>query len=438
MDVSVFGLGYVGTVCAACLSRRGHQIVGCDVQRHKVAAINNGISPIEEPGLPALIKESREVGRLTATTDPAEAVRNSMLTFVCVGTPSNGDGSINLSYLKAVCKEIGESIAKLGRPHTVVIRSTVLPEALDQELLPLLEESVGANSSELLRFCVNPEFMRESSAVTDFDNPPMIVIGESQPGAGDALVALYEGIETPIFRMGLKEAVMVKYASNIFHALKIIFGNEIGALCQSMGIDSHQVMEVFCQDRQLNISHRYLKPGYAYGGSCLPKDLRAMLYVSRQRNVETTALSTIERSNQSHIEQCLRTVLSNGARKIGVLGLSFKDDTDDLRESPTVEIVERLIGKGFTVRIHDKDVSASRIFGSNLTFIQQHLPHVASLMCSTPEETIRDSEVILLAKPSRLYAQIAESLRPNQTLVDLVRFFNPKEFTACRYISLVG
>jgi GDP-mannose 6-dehydrogenase len=231
---------------------------------------------------------------------------------------------------------------------------------------------------------------------------------------------------------------MVKYACNIFHALKIVFGNEIGMLCEAFGIDSHQVMDVFCQDKQLNISHRYLKPGYAYGGSCLPKDLRAMLNFGRLYNIETAMLTAIHRSNQLHIEKAVQTVLSTGARKVGVLGLSFKDNTDDLRESPTVEIIERLIGKGLVIRIHDKDVATSRIFGSNLNFIRQHLPHIATLMVTNQEEIIQDSELVLVAKPSKLYKDVPEHLSANQTLVDLVRFFNPNEVTICKYISIVG
>lgn len=438
MDVSIFGLGYVGAVCAGCLSQMGNHVTGCDIQTHKVDAINHGQSPVEEPRLAALIKEGHESGRLIAVTDAVEAVRGTTISLVCVGTPSKDDGNINLSYLQTVCEEIGQAIGEIGRPHTVVIRSTVLPGAIEEVIIPLLKESAGVGTEEKLHICVNPEFLREGSAVADFYQPPMVVIGEDKPNDANTLVGLYEGIDAPIFRTGVKEAVMVKYACNIFHAVKIIFGNEIGSLCRSAGIDSHQVMDVFCQDRQLNISERYLKPGYAYGGSCLSKDLKAMLYFGRQKGIQTAMLSSIEGSNKSHIECCIQTVLAAGGRRIGVLGLSFKDDTDDLRESPTVEIVERLIGKGLEVRIHDKDVTTSKIFGSNLSFIQQHLPHIASLMRPTPLEVIRDAEIVLLAKPSRLYADIEKYLAAEQVLVDLIRFFEPSKFAACRYIGLVG
>jgi len=426
MDVSVFGLGYVGVVCAACLAKRGHRIVGCDVQDIKVDAINGGTSPIQEPGLETLIKEGKKAGRLWATLDAAEAVKNSTISLICVGTPSRSDGDIDLSFLVKVCEQIGGIVADFGRPHT------------DEVIIPAIAKSMGAKDKKLVRLCVNPEFLREGTAIADFDHPPMIVVGEAEEGAGDDLVALYEGIGGPLFRVGLKEAVAVKYACNIFHAMKIIFGNEIGALCQAEGIDSHKVMDVFCQDKHLNISARYLKPGYAYGGSCLPKDLRAALCLGRKGNVETPLLRAIGQSNKLHIERCVQTVLSLRSRRIGVLGLSFKDDTDDLRESPTVEIAESLIGKGMEVAIHDKDVASTRIYGSNLTFIQQRLPHLASLMCQTPEEVIEQAEVVLLAKPSKLYADIETHLKSDQVLVDLVRFFDPGKFTACRYVGLVG
>lgn len=438
MDISIFGLGYVGTVCAACLSQRGHYVIGCDVQDHKVKAINKGKNPIEEPHLAELIKQGYDAGRLSATKDATEAVSNSTLSLICVGTPSEIDGGINLSYLKMVCGHIGKIIRELKRQHTVVIRSTVLPESLEKIIIPLLKDAVGTQADEHLCICVNPEFLREGTAIADFENPPMIIIGEDKHNDGDALVELYDGIQSPVFRLGVKEAVMVKYACNIFHALKIIFGNEIGQLCQAGGIDSHQVMNIFCQDKQLNISHRYLKPGYAYGGSCLPKDLRAMLNFGRQHDVETAVLTAIQRSNQLHIAKIIQTILSTGSRKIGVLGLSFKDNTDDVRESPTVEIVERLIGKGLEVRIHDKDVATSRIFGSNLNFIQQHLPHIANLMVSSPDQIVRDSEVILLAKPSKSYINIHKDISANQTLIDMVRLFSPGEVSTCQYISLVG
>jgi GDP-mannose 6-dehydrogenase len=407
------------------------------VQSLKIDAINNGTSPIQEPGLAELIQHGYQTKLFTATTDIDTALRKTEISLVCVGTPSQSDGEIDLTYLKGVCQQIGRVIAHLNRPHTVVIRSTVLPDALDRVIVPALREAAG-DKAPLLKICANPEFLREGSAISDFDRPPMIVIGEQQEGDGEALVRMYAGINAPIFHVGLKEAFMIKYACNIFHALKISFGNEIGQLCQAEGIDSHTVMQVFCEDRDANISPRYLKPGFAYGGSCLPKDLRAMLSFGRTHNIDTPMLASIGRSNSQHIEKCVQAVLATGARRVGVLGLSFKDDTDDLRESPTVEIVERLIGKGLEVTVHDKDVDASRIFGRNLSYVQQHLPHIASLLKPTVEEVVRSSQAVLLAKPSRQYAEAQKLLTKEQVLVDFVRYFSPKTFDACKYVGIVG
>jgi len=438
MDISIFGLGYVGAVCAACLVRRGHAVIGCDVQDNKVGAINDGSSPIQEPGLSELMRQGHEAGLLSATLDAGQAVARSGISLICVGTPGRPNGDIETKYLLGVCKRIGQIVKDLDRPHSVVIRSTILPDYLDEEVIPALREAAGPRFDELLRVCVNPEFLREGSAIADFESPPLILIGERRPGDGDVLAEMYQGVKAQIVRTGIKEAVMVKYACNIFHALKIIFGNEIGSLCQAGGIDSHQVMDAFCQDRQLNISHRYLKPGYAFGGSCLPKDLKAMLHFARRRDIESPMLAGIAASNKRHIERCVQAILATGARQVAVLGLSFKDDTDDLRQSPTVEIVERLLGKGVEVRIHDSDVSASRIFGSNLSFIQEHLPHLARLIRPTVAEALQGAQAVVLAKPSKAYRNVEELLVPEQTLLDLIRLFDPKTFSACRYVGLVG
>ncbi len=436
MDIAIFGLGYVGTVCAACLAGREHRVVGCDVQDQKVDCVNAGRSPIAEPGLGELIRRVRDSGLLSACTDPAAAVAGAEVSLVCVGTPSMPTGEIDLDCLLGVCRQIAEAVAgnASAKPHTLAIRSTVLPTAIIEHVLPLLTEIAG----QRIRLCVNPEFLREGSAIADFNHPPMVVIGEANPGDGDALAEMYNGIDAPLFRMGLGEAVMVKYASNAFHATKIVFANEIGRLCQAADVDSHQVMDVFCRDEQLNISPRYLRPGQAFGGSCLPKDLRAMTHLAKQRDVDAPLLASIGRSNELHIHRCVEAVLGTGQRNVAVLGLSFKDDTDDLRESPTVEIVERLIGKGMSVRIHDKDVAAGELVGANLTFTRQHLPHLASLLEPTVEKTIENADVIVVAKSSGLYRNVANLVRPDQILIDLVRLFDPPTFKACRYIGLVG
>ena len=434
MNISIFGLGYVGAVTAGCLARRGHRVIGCDIQASKVDAINRGISPIREPGLDTLLADVHQQKLIAATQDVEKAVENSSISLVCVGTPSRSDGSVNTEYLESVSQHIAGAVARLKRQHTMVIRSTVLPDLLDSRIL----RPLAMQAASWLHICTNPEFLREGTALDDFDRPPMIIVGERQPGDGDELVRMYQGLDAPLYRMGIKEAALVKYASNMFHALKIVFGNEIGALCQAASIDSHEVMNVFCADNQLNISPRYLRPGFAYGGSCLPKDLRAILHFGRMKNVATPVLSAIELSNRSHIERCIQAILDTRARRIAMLGLSFKENTDDLRESPTIEIVERLIGKGLQVLIHDQDVAAGQLFGGNLTFVQQHLPHVATLMRDTPEEVIRSSDTIVISKPSHCYADIAQLVSRNQTVVDVVRFLKPAEFTACHYVGLSG
>jgi GDP-mannose 6-dehydrogenase len=436
LKIAIFGLGYVGTVTAACLSKAGHTVIGCDVQGDKVAALNNFVSPVQEPGLHELIAGAKGTGRLSGTMDVMEAVSGSQISFVCVGTPSDEHGNVNTRYLVSACREIGESVRRLNRTHTVVIRSTVLPEQLLNDVVPCLIEA--GQDSDLLRICGHPEFLREGTAIRDFDDPPMIVVGERRPGDGDDLVELYRDSKAPLFRLGLKEASMIKYSCNIFHALKVVFGNEIGQLCQAMGVDSHQVMRVFCQDRQLNISPAYLVPGGPFGGSCLPKDLRAALAFGRKMHVDSRLLTSIAESNRLHIERCIDAILSTKQQNIGVLGVSFKPDTDDLRESPTVEIIERLVGKGKHIVLHDEEVASNRIFGSNLTYIRQHLPHLATLMRDDPDQVIRESTTVVIAKSSKGYAHAANTMRAEQTLVDLVRLVNPGEFKACRLIGLVG
>lgn len=435
MNISIFGLGYVGSVCAGCLSGRGHQVTACDVQRSKVDAINAGVSPICEPGLEALIRAGRETGRLVATTDTRQALAKSELSLLCVGTPSRSDGSVDTSSLERVCQDIRDAVKASGVPHTVVVRSTVAPDAFHARLLPLLTEG---GTDGLVRVCCNPEFLRESTAVSDFENPPLIVIGEHRPGNGDRLVAMYEGYAAPLRRMAISEALMVKYASNAFHALKIAFANEIGSLCQALEADSHEVMSAFCEERQLNISHRYLKPGGAFGGSCLPKDLRALQALGRSAQVNTPLLSAASESNRQLIERSIAAIVASGLKRVGFLGLSFKDDTDDLRESPTLEIVERLVGKGFAVSIHDKDVASSRIFGSNLGYVDQHVPHLASLLRPTMDEVLAGSDLVVLAKPSQVYRGVAERLRPGQQLLDLIRFLPRNGAEVANVRGLVG
>jgi GDP-mannose 6-dehydrogenase len=423
MNITVFGLGYVGCVTAACLARFGHNVVGVDVNPEKVRSINSGNSPITEPNLTQLISSGVSAGKIGATGDVAFAMEHADLALICVGTPSNQDGSLNLEFVERVCRDIGLALKNARKFIAVVVRSTMLPGVATESLIPILEYQSGKRAGIDFGFCVNPEFLREGSAIADFKEPPYTLIGQFDQRSGDLLTGLYSDLDAPVYRVSLGAAEMIKYASNTFHAIKVVFANEIGSLCQIHGVDSHEVMDVFVQDKKLNISDRYLRPGFAFGGSCLPKDLRALLHASRQHSLQLPALEAILPSNRLQIERVLQTLLNNGTRKVGMIGLSFKADTDDLRESPAVELAERMIGKGLELRIYDREVSLSRLHGSNRAYIEQAIPHIASLIQSSLEETVEPSEAIVVTKrPSNSdYKSMVNLLRADQWLLDLVR-----------------
>ena len=423
MRIAVFGLGYVGCVTAACLTREGHAVVGVDVQPVKVEAICAGKSPIVEPGLDDLIAAGVQSGRLTATHDAVSAIQPADLAIVCVGTPSRENGSLDLTYLERVCRDIGSALAQKDDHLVVVIRSTLLPGSAETYLLPLLEQTSGKQAGRDFGFCVNPEFLREGTAIADFDQPPYTVIGELDEASGERTAALYTKVNAPLYRLPLGAAEMVKYASNAFHALKVVFANEIGNLCQVYGLDSHQVMDVFVQDTKLNLSKSYLKPGFAFGGSCLGKDMRALLHSARQNDVRLPVLEAVLPSNQLQVEKVLGMLLKNSERRIGIIGLSFKPDTDDLRESPAVELTERLIGKGFDVQIYDREVTLSRLHGSNRAFIDQVLPHVGLLLHDNLAEIVNTSETLVITKrlAHHEYEVLQQRLQPHHTVIDLVR-----------------
>ena len=423
MKIAIFGLGYVGCVTAACFAREGHDVLGVDVQPMKVDAIRAGDSPIVEPGLAALIGAGVQSGRLDATTDAAYAIQHADIAILCVGTPSQENGSLDLTYLERVCRDIGRALASKDKYTVIVVRSTLLPGSAQERLLPLLESTSGKQVGRDFGFCVNPEFLREGSAIADFEQPPFTVIGEYDARSGEQTAGLYDNVNAPLYRVPLGAAEMVKYASNAFHALKITFANEIGNLCQSYGIDSHQVMDVFVQDTKLNLSKYYLKPGFAFGGSCLGKDMRALLHAARQNDLRLPVLESVLPSNQLQVEKVLNMLLRNEDRRVGIIGLSFKPDTDDLRESPAVELTERLIGKGFDVQIYDREVMLSRLHGSNRAFIDQVLPHVSSLLQDNLEETVAASQTIVVTKriSDKEYATLQSVLQPSHTLIDLVR-----------------
>lgn len=420
MNISVFGLGYVGAVSGACLAELGHQIIGVDVDDFKVTMINDGNSPIVEDLIAELTNEVVSAGRFRATTDAREAVRASELSIVCVGTPSDASGALDLTYVRRVSEEIGAALADKDAHHTIAIRSTVLPGTVDDIVKPALEATSGKRCGEGFDVCFHPEFLREGTSVEDFRDPPKIVIGADTPEAGNVLAALYDDFEAPIFRTTIRAAETVKYADNAFHALKVTFSNEIGTICKALDIDSHEVMRIFCEDKKLNISPAYLTPGFAYGGSCLPKDLRALTHAARALNLELPILFNVQRSNDLHIERMVDVIQSMGQKPIGMLGLSFKQGTDDLRESPLVELVERLMGKGFPVAIYDENVLVSRLRGGNKAYIEQRLPHISQLMVEDIDTLIDQSELLIVGTALPRFAQALERRANGKMVIDLV------------------
>jgi GDP-mannose 6-dehydrogenase len=421
MNVSVFGLGYVGCVSAACLARDGHSVVGVDVSADKVAMINSGRSPIIEPGLEPLIRRLVHNRRLSATTDAEAAVRDADLALVCVGTPDVGHGQPDLDGLSRVASSIGAACAGRTRPFTVVVRSTVPPGTNDVVRERVLAAAAADGAVPTLRFASNPEFMREGSSIRDFDHPPFVLIGSEHPEAAAALRELYAGVNAQVVESTIRTAEMIKYVCNAFHALKVCFANEIADLCDALGSDAQEVMRVFRLDRKLNISEAYLTPGFAFGGSCLPKDLRAMLCAGRVNAVDLPLLGSILPSNEKQIRRAVEIVLQMKRKRIGVVGLAFKPNTDDLRESPMVAVVETLIGKGCDVRILDPNVVMARLHGANRQYIENEIPHIASLLCDGVDELVEHADVLVISSRSADAAQALASARPGQAIVDLTR-----------------
>ena len=431
--LSVFGLGYVGCVSSACFAREGHQVVGVDVSPLKVAMIKSGRPTIVENGIGELVAEMVAAGRLTATTDAANAVARSNISLICVGTPSRANGSIDLRYVERVCQEIGAAIRTKTSRHTVVVRSTVLPGSTERLVIPTLEAASGKKAGRDFGVCMNPEFLREGTSIRDFYEPPFTLIGTDDTQSGVIVSDLYSGIEAPIHITSTGVAEMIKYSCNCFHGLKVGFANEIGNICKAFGVDSHEVMRLFCQDTKLNLSPAYLRPGFAFGGSCLPKDLRAITYHARTADVPTPVLSATLESNQRQIERAYEMVRATGSRTVGVLGLAFKAGTDDLRESPMVSVVEMLIGKGVNLTIYDRDVSDARLIGSNREYIEHEIPHIWSLMRGSIGEVIEGAEVVVIGNGSPEFRSIEPQLRPGQIVIDLVRAFGAKTSSANGY-----
>jgi len=420
MKISIMGLGYVGAVSAGCLSEEGHEVIGVDPQQAKVDLINAGKTPIIEKDIGEMIERNVAAGRLRATSDVFEAVRHTDLSLVCVGTPSLGNGHIDLKYVRRVCEQIGEALR--DHPgHTVVIRSTMLPGTMRDAVIPALEKSSGLKAGQDFGLCINPEFLREGTAVYDYFHPPKTVIGQVDQASGDVLAKLYGHLPCPLIRTDYETAEMVKYADNTWHALKVAFANEIGNICKALGLDSHKLMDIFCQDTKLNLSPYYLKPGFAFGGSCLPKDVRALSYKAKTMDVQVPIINAILPSNQVQIERGIQAVIDKGSKKVGILGFSFKAGTDDLRESPIVELAERLIGKGYDLRVYDANVKIASIHGANREYILNQIPHISKLMVDDIQDVLDHAGTIVIGKGSAEFREVPKLLGPGQSIVDLVR-----------------
>ena len=430
MRVSVFGLGYVGSVSAASFAADGHDVIGVDVNRDKVQAINEGRSPIVEPGLDVLLKRGADERRLSATTNTHEAVHTTDLSLICVGTPSRKNGSLDLTYLQRVCEQIGEAIRTKDTYHVVVVRSTVLPGTTHEVVIPALEQHSGKKYGEGFGVAVNPEFLREGTAINDFRQPPLTLVGHNHAADAAPTKALYSAIDAPLVSTSIRVAEMMKYTSNAWHAVKVVFANEIGNVCKRLGVDSHEVMDIFCRDEKLNLSSYYLKPGFAFGGSCLPKDVRALQYRAREADLELPMIGSVLGSNRLQVQHALDQIVETGKKKIGLFGFSFKAGTDDLRESPIVILAEALLGKGYELCIYDRNVSLARLVGANKQYIEEQIPHLSRHLCSSLDEVIDRSEVVVVGNAAPEFADAVTRCRPDQVVIDLVRL--PLDFSKVR------
>jgi GDP-mannose 6-dehydrogenase len=420
LDISIFGLGYVGTVSAVCLAQSGHRIIGVDVNSFKVESINQGRSPIVEPGVEELLRWALNEGSLSATSDVTEAVMSTDISLLCVGTPSNANGSLSLDQVMRVCGQIGTVLKAKPTYHGIAVRSTVLPGTTER-VVGVLEKTSGKRGTKDFGVASNPEFLRAGTSITDFKNPSFTVVGTDDDKMAQILKDVYKDVKAPFHVIPRKEAELLKYACNAFHATKVTFANEIGAISKRLGVDSHAVMRMLTEDTKLNISPYYLKPGFAFGGSCLPKDVRALTYESRALDVSTPLLDSLIPSNEVQIHRVVDWVIGQKRKRIGVLGLSFKSNTDDLRESPIVKVTETLLGKGFSISIYDSNVNVSRLVGANRAYIEQEIPHIALLMRQNLEDVLEHAEVILIANRNAKFDGVLKTLRRDQVVLDLVR-----------------
>jgi len=426
VKISIFGLGYVGAVSAGCLATDGHTVIGVDPNQTKVDLINEGKTPIIEKDIGEMIAQTVKDGLLRATTSVREAVDNTELSLICVGTPSQLNGNLDLSHVRKVCQQIGTALRDKEGFHVVVARSTMLPGSMRSVVIPTLEEASGKKAGVDFGVCNNPEFLREGTAVYDYYHPPKTVIGETDTKAGEMLVELYKKMEAPMIRTGVETAEMVKYTDNAWHAVKVAFANEIGNLCKAVGIDGHKVMEIFCQDTKLNLSPYYMKPGFAFGGSCLPKDVRALTYKARSLDLEMPLLNSVLPSNQHQVHKGLSMIMDKGKKKVGVLGFSFKAGTDDLRESPLVDVIEHLIGKGYDLKLYDKNVNLAALTGANQDYILNRIPHISKLMVQDMNEVLEFAETIVIGNGAEEFKSVPDRLKDGQSIVDLVRI-SPKQ-----------
>ena len=419
MKISIFGLGYVGCVSMGCLAKNGHNIVGVDVSQNKVDLINSGRPTIIENQIDEIIAAQHENGRIKATTDYAKAIKETEISFICVGTPSTAQGHLNLDYILDVARQIGNSLVEKDTFHIVVIRSTVLP-GTNEKVAQIIEDSSQKTCNQDFAVISNPEFLREGTAVLDYYNPAITVVGGEHEPSIEKVASLYHLVNAPIEKTNIKVAELIKYVNNSFHALKIVFANEVGNICKRLNIDSHEVMELFCKDTKLNISSKYLKPGFAYGGSCLPKDVRGLRTIAHDNYLEVPVLNAIENSNEYHRKLAFEMIRDSKHRKIGLLGLSFKAGTDDLRYSPAVDLAESLIGKGYQVKIFDENVNLSNITGTNKDYINNHIPHLSEIISGDMEQVIDDSELIVITQPNKKFDALPTTY-PEKKIIDFVR-----------------
>jgi len=424
MRISIFGLGYVGCVSAACFAKNGHTVVGVDVNDAKREILAAGRSPVVEKDLEAMIGEAVKNGRLRTAASATEAIAQTDVSLICVGTPSRANASLDLGYVARVCEEIGAALKTKADRHVVCVRSTMLPGSTDAVVVPALTRGFGGALPARVEVAVNPEFLREGSAVADFFSPPKTVVGSARAETADTIVKLYACIEAPVFATSVRVAETVKYVDNVFHATKISFANEIGTVCKAAGVDSHDVMRIFASDTKLNISPAYLKPGFAFGGSCLPKDVRALVYYARANDLNLPLLSSLLPSNDVQIDRAAEMIFAQGKKRLGFLGMSFKPGTDDLRESPLVRLIEICLGKGYEIQIYDQSVSLARLVGANKAYIEKEIPHISRLLSTDLAAVVAGADMLVVGHRTAEFADAARAAIAKKTVVDLARVFD--------------